>query len=491
MQVGGVEFDVTFVNPEADDVMAVMAMIVSKLKVAQKNTGQQKTTFTVVLLPDETSLDGSFMGVDPASGEFTTIYVNVPRSALLMQSQQVNVEAMLEEEIWHLVDGAAIFEEYLNSEKSNADSEHFVYFESYYDQVYLDVYDGMTDSEKRESISTYYDDEGIAEYIATELLSVGEKEKRAVEVAREFVRMRLQQRSKGGKTTESKYANRKIAPALGRLMRMLAAFYEKLSNEIPSFAASSKVAERIVAAENYNKALNKKRQTKKDAARGGGMAKAGKADVGEGGAKDVGLDRLVKAAQKLYSKRGMRVRKGKRGQPVKTRRERSSSAAQIWFEPEDDATRATFAELSLPAMPLGVNGDTVAYEAHIYNSVIMMLDSGAHVSNMEAAMLGAMTDAQKDEAIGYVYSRALHAAKKLYLSKGTLENFSLARVLRGRLVDYVKYLSVPTRELGGNTPGERRRLELLARSTPSTPEQQEKADEARRKLAESLSLIHI
>lgn len=191
--------------------------------------------------------------------------------------------------------------------------------------------------------------------------------------------------------------------------------------------------------------------------------------------------RLVKAALEHYKA------------PATTDKERANKA-QLWYSGESEAEAAELAAMSLPTVPYGGDdphikaGDKVGYEVTIHEQTHKMVGDGTHLRNKaDFAVMAHLSDAMKDEAVGYIYSRAVVDAKRFVKRSRnkSLEEFSLSASLLRKFRDYLEYLSAADRERGSKYGAKLRNLIKIASRRGGTLKEQLESAEAAIKVNDS------
>ena len=232
--------------------------------------------------------EGGPMFADPANldGGQNAIYIGVSNINNAVIKGNYDLSLVASEEIWHVVEGQALLESFIQDPKAD-----IRLWPQYYTKTYTDIFDSMTDAEVNEAVSTYFPRESreaggraSADNIARMKREGGEKWDRfRLTVASEYTRIRGQQ-ALAGKVTEQDYSNRDIAPVMHSMLRRVYQYINKLisTGNWVEASTSSEASKRVQETEAMIKLLSGLRSVKDAEAKAEQLSKLMEQEVEDG-----------------------------------------------------------------------------------------------------------------------------------------------------------------------------------------------------------------
>ena len=234
------------------------------------------------------SEDRGPMFADPANldGGQNTIYIGVSNINNAVSKGNYDLSLVASEEIWHVIEGQALLESFIQDPKAD-----IRLWPQYYTKTYTDIFDSMTDAEVNEAVSTYFPRENreagrdaSADNIARMKREGGKDWDRfRLTVASEYTRIRGQQ-ALAGQITEQNYSNRDIAPVMHSMLRKVYQYINRLIGEgnWVEASTSSEASKRVKETEAMIKLLGGLRSVKDAEAKAEQLSKLMEQEVEDG-----------------------------------------------------------------------------------------------------------------------------------------------------------------------------------------------------------------
>ena len=211
------------------------------------------------------SEDQGPMFADPIKNQ-NAIYIGVSNINNAVSKGNYDLSLVASEEIWHVIEGQALMESFVQDPKADIGL-----WPQHYTKTYTDIFDSMTDAEVNEAVSTYFPIESRRKggYASTEnearMKREGGKDwdRFRLTVASEYTRIRGQQ-ALAGQITEQNYSNRDIAPVMHSMLRKVYQYINKLisTGNWVEASTSSEAGKRVKETEAMIKLLSGLRSVK-------------------------------------------------------------------------------------------------------------------------------------------------------------------------------------------------------------------------------------